>query len=73
LPILSTLYTFFIILPEWVEERKGEIEIFYLPRYSPGLNPDEYLNQDVKTNAVGRRKIRDYKEREGTLIALKNL
>ena len=25
-----------------------------LPSYSPELNPDELLNQDVKTNALGR-------------------
>ena len=25
-----------------------EIEIFYLPSYSPELNPDEYLNCDLK-------------------------
>lgn len=24
------------------------IEVFYLPAYSPGLNPDEYLNCDLK-------------------------
>ncbi len=32
----------------WVEERKEQIEIFYLPAYSPELNPDEYLNGDLK-------------------------
>ena len=26
---------------------------FYMPGYSPELNPDEYLNQDVKASAVG--------------------
>ena len=30
-----------------------------LPPYSPELNPDELLNQDVKTNALGRRRPRD--------------
>jgi transposase len=30
--------------------KKGEIEIFYLPSYSPELNPDEYLNGDLKLN-----------------------
>jgi hypothetical protein len=30
--------------------------MFRLPGYSPDLNPDELLNQDVKTNAVGRRR-----------------
>ncbi len=31
------------------------IEVFYLPRYSPELNPDEYLNNDLKgqVNATG--------------------
>jgi transposase len=34
----------------WLAERKGEIELFTLPKYSPELNPDEYLNCDVKGN-----------------------
>ena len=29
--------------------------MFHLPAYSPELNPDEMLNQDVKTNAVRRK------------------
>ena len=29
-------------------EHKHEIEDFYLPAYSPDLNPAEYLNNDVK-------------------------
>jgi transposase len=33
---------------EWIAENKNEIEIFYLPSYSPDLNPDEYLNCDLK-------------------------
>jgi len=32
----------------WIEERKQQIEIFYLPSYSPELNPDERLNADLK-------------------------
>jgi hypothetical protein len=28
---------------------KEQIEVFYLPSYSPELNPDEYLNGDLKT------------------------
>jgi hypothetical protein len=31
-----------------------QIRIFWLPSDSPELNPDELLNQDVKTNAQGR-------------------
>jgi len=36
------------IVKKWVEEHKNEIEIFYLPSYSPDRNPDEYLNCDLK-------------------------
>lgn len=32
----------------WLEAHKGEIEVFYLPTYSPELNPDEYLNNHLK-------------------------
>ena len=38
----------------WLVERAARIRIFCLPSYSPELNPDELLNQDVKTNALGR-------------------
>ena len=33
---------------------KAHIEVFYLPSYSPELNPDEYLNQDVKAGLAER-------------------
>jgi transposase len=39
---------------EWVEMHQDWIRLVHLPAYSPELNPGEYLNQDVKTNAVGR-------------------
>jgi transposase len=32
----------------WVEAHKDKIEVFYLPAYSPELNPVEYLNNDMK-------------------------
>jgi transposase len=38
----------------WLAEHREQIRIFCLPSYSPELNPDELLNQDVKTNALGR-------------------
>jgi len=36
---------------KWIEERADKIKIFYLPPYCPDLNPDEYLNNDLKQNA----------------------
>ncbi len=35
---------------KWLEKRKNKIMAFYLPPYSPELNPDERLNRDLKTN-----------------------
>lgn len=32
----------------WVEAHREQIEVFYLPAYSPELNPVEYMNNDMK-------------------------
>jgi transposase len=32
----------------WLTQHGDQIELFYLPSYSPQLNPTEYLNGDVK-------------------------
>jgi transposase len=44
---------------KWFKKNEERIQVFYLPSYSPDLNPDEKLNQDVKSNAVGRRRPHD--------------
>ena len=31
-----------------MQEHEDQIELFFLPSYSPELNPDEYLNCDLK-------------------------
>lgn len=46
----------------WLYRNRRLIRLFYLPGYSPQLNPDELLNQDVKTNAVGRQRPKDQPE-----------
>jgi transposase len=40
----------------WLARHADRIELFFLPSYSPDLNPDEFLNQDVKSNALGRQR-----------------
>jgi transposase len=35
-------------LTEWAGKNRAKIELFYLPPYSPDLNPDEHVNSDVK-------------------------
>lgn len=46
-------------IQRWAGQHRRQIRLFYLPGYSPELNPDEYLNQDVKANAVGRKRPRN--------------
>jgi len=45
----------------WLAERFDQIEVFYLPSYSPELNPDEMANADIKqavtTKAPARTKL----------------
>lgn len=38
----------------WVEAHCDAIELFYLPPYAPELNPDEYLNGDLKLGVATR-------------------
>lgn len=40
----------------WLAQHAAQVRLLFLPAYSPELNPDEMLNQDVKSNAVGRRR-----------------
>ena len=47
---------------DWVAAHAEQIELQFLPGYSPELNPTELLNQDVKTNALGRRRPRSQDE-----------
>lgn len=46
----------------WLAGRETQIRLILLPAYSPDLNPDEFLNNDVKANAVGRRRARSREE-----------
>lgn len=39
---------------EWVAEHNRQIELAFLPSYSPEHNPDEYLNCDLKA-ALGKK------------------
>jgi len=36
------------VVKEWLADKRDKIELFFLPSYSPELNPDEYLNCDLK-------------------------
>jgi len=36
------------VVKKWLAENEDKIQVFYLPSYSPELNPDELLNADLK-------------------------
>jgi transposase len=36
------------VVKAWLADHANEIKVFYLPSYSPELNPDEMLKADLK-------------------------
>lgn len=40
---------------EYVASTKGKLGLFYLPGYSPELNPDEFVWNDLKNKVIGRK------------------
>ena len=41
---------------DWLKTNEKHIQLFYLPSYCPELNPDEFLNQDVKSH-LGKQRL----------------
>lgn len=41
-----------LVIKEWLKNNSKRIELVYLPSYSPDLNPDEYLNNDLKQSVT---------------------
>lgn len=58
----------------YVTSLNGKLQLFYLPPYSPELNPDELVWNNVKSNAVGKRAVDDRREFKALIISwLKSL
>lgn len=51
----------------WVEDRQAQIELFFLPPYCPELNPDEYLNNTVKSQLRNHPAPRSQDQLQGRL------
>ena len=47
---------------DFVASTKGRLELFFLPPYSPELNPDEWVWKTVKSDHVGRMAVRTVEE-----------
>jgi hypothetical protein len=54
---------------QWLEEHQGQIELFYLPSYSPELNPTEYLNGDVKQGVHSKAPTRNLGELKARILS----
>ena len=52
----------------WLAEHTEEIELFYLPSYSPELNPDEYLNCDLKARMDACEPVRTPRPRKASCL-----
>jgi transposase len=42
---------------QFVDSTQGRLRLFLLPPYSPELNPDEHVWNDMKNNGIGKRVI----------------
>lgn len=50
------------VVKECVAQYKGRLQLFHLPPYSPELNPDELVWNEVKAQGVGRDEVRTREE-----------
>ncbi len=61
---------------DWLEKHTEHIEVFFLPAYSPELNPDEYLNCDLKALVHGGKPAKNRNELEskvrGAMMKIQN-
>lgn len=57
------------MVARFVESVKDRLQLFFLPPYSPELNPDERVWNDLKNNAVGRKFITSPKDLNKAVIS----
>jgi transposase len=53
---------------DWLAARRSQIEVFYLPAYSPELNPNEGINGDLKQGVTGKPPARSRPELKRNVI-----
>ncbi|NKC12157.1 MAG: hypothetical protein GKR94_08115 [Gammaproteobacteria bacterium] len=53
----------------WLSAHENKIGIFYLPSYAPELNPDEYLDCDLKAGVDNGKPARNKKQLQKKVIA----
>lgn len=58
-----------IVVRSFLDKMKHKIRLFFLPPYSPELNPDEAVWNDVKNNAVGRKSHNSPEQLKKTVVS----
>ena len=53
----------------WAKAHSEQIELLFIPSYSPELNPDEYLNRDLKSNVHGGRTPKSFDDLKANLTS----
>jgi len=56
------------VVKAWLQRHEDKIEVHYLPSYSPELNPDEYLNCDLKSGLRASSSARNEVELKGKIL-----
>jgi len=62
---------------DFVKSTQGKLRLFYLPPYSPELNPDEHVWNYLKNHKIGRQSTKNgwelYKRIESVMLSLQKL
>lgn len=56
------------LVREWLTQHKDEIKVYYLPSYSPKINPDKYLNGDLEDRIRSATPARNMKQFQHTVV-----
>ena len=54
---------------DWLAEHRAKIEVFYMPAYSPELNPDEGLNADLKQAVTRKAPVRSQQQLKRAIVS----
>lgn len=58
-----------IAVSDFVASTKGRLQLFYLPPYSPELNPDEQVWNHLKNHDIGRQPVNDIDQLKRIIIS----
>jgi transposase len=46
------------VVSDFIKSTKGAIELYFLPPYSPDLNPDEFVWNQIKTHGISKKPLK---------------